>query len=395
MLSKKIYGVTEITGFIKDAIENASLNDIWIEGEVSNFKNAAGNYFFYLKDEFSILRCVMFSPPQMEIRDGMKVLAKGDIRVYGKRGYYQLYVREIKRSGIGELFLKYLELKNRLEKEGLFDIANKKQIPWLPSTIGVVTSVDGAAIRDIIKVIKKRFPVNIVIYPVRVQGEEAAMEIANAINKMNEREDIELIIVGRGGGSWEDLWAFNEEVVARAIYNSKIPVISAVGHETDFTIADFVADARAATPSVAAEMAVPDKEEVENRIRGDIIRLENVLRKNLEIMKGRLDKFDEKRFLREMRRAIERSVERVSKYEEMLISMAERRIEILNENVKTISKIIDSHSPYKALERGYAIAMLPNNEIFKSVDDVDIGDVIKLRVRDGETKCQVKEKKKI
>ncbi len=395
MLNKKIYGVSEITGFIKDAIDNASLRDIWIEGEISNFRKAAGNYFFYLKDEFSILRCVMFSVPDIELKDGMKVLAKGDIRVYERRGYYQLYVREIKRSGIGELFLKYLELKKKLEKEGLFDESHKKPLPWLPNKIGVITSVDGAAIKDIIKVIRKRFPVHIVLYPVRVQGDGAAAEIANAIEKMNARKDIDVIIVGRGGGSWEDLWAFNEEIVARAIYNSKIPIISAVGHERDYTIADFVADMRAPAPSAAAEMAVPDMRDVEARLLSMVARMEGAVRNRVERMKGRLDMFNEERFLREIRRAVDRNEENLNRLKEMLIFLVKRKVEVLRENIEMLSRVLDSSSPYKALERGYAMVMLSNNEIFKSVDDVDVGDVVRVRVKDGETKCQVKEKKKI
>jgi exodeoxyribonuclease VII large subunit len=255
--------------------------------------------------------------------------------------------------------------------------------------------VDGAAIKDIIKVIRKRFPVHIVLYPVRVQGDGAAAEIANAIEKMNARKDIDVIIVGRGGGSWEDLWAFNEEIVARAIYNSKIPIISAVGHERDYTIADFVADMRAPAPSAAAEMVVPDMRDVEARLFSMVARMEGAVRNRVEMMRGRLDMFNEERFLREMRRVVDRNEENLNKLKEMLIFLVKRKVEVLKENIEMLTRVLDSSSPYKALERGYAIVMLSNNEIFKSVDDVDVGDVVRVRVKDGETKCQVKEKKKI
>ncbi len=276
--ARHVYTVSEITQDIKLILE-ANFNDVWVEGEVSGFtKTPKGIMFFSLKDNTSLLKCVMFNSHgasvKFEIKDGMNLICFGRIGVYEKDGKYQLYVQQVEPKGIGSLQLALEQLKEKLEKEGLFAAEHKKPIPYLPSKIGVVTSLSGAAIKDILKVLDRRFSdVQIIINPAQVQGESAKEEISQAIrdfNLFNERvpapERIEVMIVGRGGGSIEDLWAFNEEIVARAIYNSKIPVISAVGHERDWTIADLVADLRAPTPSVAAELVIPKKEDLRERL---------------------------------------------------------------------------------------------------------------------------------
>lgn len=297
-----IYSVSEITQDIKLILEN-TFTEVWVEGEVSGVNRiSTGTVFFNLKDNSSVLRCVMFASYRdalkFEIKDGLKIICFGRVSVYEKDGKYQLYVEKVEAKGIGALQLALEQLKDRLEKEGLFSPAHKRPIPYLPSRIGVVTSLQGAAIKDILKVLERRFTdTQIIIKPVRVQGEGAKEEIAQAIkdlNLWNERlpssQRVEVMIVGRGGGSIEDLWAFNEEIVARAIYSSKIPVISAVGHERDWTIADLVADLRAPTPSVAAELVIPKKED----LREEVIKLNADLKRAfLDISTGYQEKLDD------------------------------------------------------------------------------------------------------
>lgn len=274
---REVLTVSQLTRIIKELLE--TLPVLWVEGEISNFKrHSSGHMYFVLKDELAQIPCVMWAGRNHLLRfapqDGMQVLAQGRITVYDKRGAYQLDVWQMQPAGIGALQLAFEQLKQRLAAEGLFDAAHKKPLPKYPSTIGLVTSPTGAAIRDLVSVLKRRWPpIEIILMPVRVQGDGAAPEIADGIHAMNQYGKVDLLIVGRGGGALEDLWAFNEEVVARAIYASKIPVISAVGHEIDFSISDFVADLRAPTPSVAAELAVPDVEEVRRRLATDVQRL--------------------------------------------------------------------------------------------------------------------------
>ena len=265
--------VSQLNHYVKRVLEhNGYLKDICIQGEISNFKHhPSGHLYLSLKDEASVLRAVMFRTAASALRflpeNGMKVIARGRITVYEPGGVYQLYIESMEPDGEGALYQAFLRLKEKLDKEGLFDSALKKPIPSYPSVISVVTAASGAAVRDIINVLGRRYPLaSVKIFPVSVQGEGAAQEIADAIHFLNEKTIGDVMIVGRGGGSIEDLWAFNEEIVARAIFQSKIPIISAVGHETDFTIADFVADLRAPTPSAAAELATPSSEDVINLI---------------------------------------------------------------------------------------------------------------------------------
>ena len=272
--TRLIYSVREITRRIKDLFEeNNDLQDVWIRGELSNFTHhSSGHMYFTLKDENSRMRAVMFAGNNRFLRfipkNGARVIIRGSITIYERDGQYQLYAREMQPDGIGSLYLAYEQLKEKLANEGLFDPRNKKEIPLYPQTIGVITSPTGAAIRDIITTIRRRYPLGrILLLPVLVQGEQAAASISWAIAEMNRRMEADVLIIGRGGGSIEELWAFNEEIVARSIFHSQIPVISAVGHETDFTISDFVADIRAATPTAAAELAVPHMQELRENIR--------------------------------------------------------------------------------------------------------------------------------
>ncbi len=395
-MKNKIYSVWEITEQIKKAIEKEEFCNLWIEGEISNFREAIGNYFFDLKDEKAIIKCVMFNPSlPFTPKNGMKVIIKGDIRVYEKRGYYQVYVQDIKVGGIGELFMRFIELKEKLQKEGIFDEKFKKPLPKIPSKIGVITSPNGSAIKDIQKVISRRFPVTIVLAPVRVQGEGSAEEIEKAIKALNRRKDIELIIVGRGGGSWEDLWAFNDERVARAIFESRIPVISAVGHETDFTIADFVADRRAPTPSAAGEIAVPDREEMFKIIENYAMRIIKITRGKLDFYKEIVGGIMKRKAFSYPFEIIYDKIEGYKKGCEDLKKAIDKFIENRETKIRFIEENLKAMNPYKVLGRGYSICFrLRDNKLFSSVDDAEVDEKIKIVVKDGEAICKIKEKKK-
>ncbi|OGP68960.1 MAG: exodeoxyribonuclease VII large subunit, partial [Deltaproteobacteria bacterium RBG_13_53_10] len=309
-----ILTVTELTREIKDILESR-FSEIWIEGEISNLRiPPSGHVYFTLKDDSSQIRAVLFRMQSRSLRflpeDGLLVVCRGRVSLYERRGEYQLYVEEMEPKGIGALQLAFLQLKEKLEKEGLFDPARKRTIPMVPRQIGIVTSPTGAVIRDILHIVHRRFEnVSILLYPARVQGEGAAQEIVDGLEYFNEFTEVDVIILARGGGSLEDLCAFNEESVARAIYRSKIPVISAVGHETDYTISDFVADLRAPTPSAAAEMVVRDKRETRQILRHMQDRLESEMR---QILQGhQADLFHFRKVLTDPRRRMERDLQRV------------------------------------------------------------------------------------
>ncbi len=394
MLKRKIFTVSEISSYIREIIEGEGLINIWVEGEISNFREAIGHYYFDLKDEKAVIRCVMFSPSlPFTPKNGMKVIVKGDIRVYEKKGYYQIYVKDIKVGGVGELFIKFLELKEKLEKEGLFDEKHKKALPKIPSTIGVVTSPNGAAIKDIQNIISRRFPVRLLLAPVRVQGEGASEEVARAIKMLNMRDDVDLIIVARGGGSWEDLWAFNDEMVARAIFESRLPVITAIGHETDYTIADFVADKRAPTPSAAAELAVPERMKIMEEIAEMARRMENAMRRRIEERKARMERVLRRKTFMYPFELIYDWIGEYEKMAEKLFKAANERIQNMRQHIAMLERSIEAMSPYKVLERGYSICFrAKDNKIFSSVDDADVGERIRVVVKDGETICRIEKK---
>jgi len=395
MLKKKIFSVGEIANFIKNLLERDELRNIWVEGEISDYRKVGNNCYFSLKDERASIKCVMFNAENASLREGMKVIVKGDVGVYEKRGYYQLYVREIKIGGIGEIFIKFLEMKEKLEKEGLFDRRYKKAIPSIPSTVGVITSKEGAAIHDIYNVISRRFPLRIVLAPVRVQGETAADEIVRAIEALNEREDVDVIILARGGGRWEDLQAFNEEKVARAIFRSRIPIISGVGHESDFTIADFVADVRAATPSAAAEMAVPDGREIMEW-------MDEAMERMLSLVAGRVGRAMEtlegmrpERMMIHAARGVERKRERCEGVVKEMEGVMNSLIASRRHDMEVLHTALEAMSPYRVLERGYSICIREkDNKVFSSIGDADIGDVLRVIVKDGEAKCRMEEKRR-
>jgi len=419
-----IYTVSEITQDIKLVLEN-TFGRIWVEGEVSGLSRIpTGTVFFNLKDNASLLKCVMFfsaaNSLKFELKDGIQLVCCGRISVYEKDGKYQLYVQSAEPKGIGSLQLALEQLKQKLEKEGLFKPEHKRPIPYLPSRIGVVTSLSGAAIKDILKVLDRRFKdTHIIINPVRVQGEGAKEEIAQAIkdfNDFNSRLDtakrIEVMIIGRGGGSIEDLWAFNEEIVAREIYNSRIPVISAVGHERDVTIADLVADLRAATPSVAAELVIPKKEDLKNRITELSADLKRALS---EVVLNFQEDIDEllHRLLLSTGHILELNISNldmlskklallnpkimIKQYQEKITNLASQIQVGLNHFLKLrqaeFSKALEklsSLSPLNILSRGYSITFqMPAGRIIKEALSIKVGEVIKTKLHKGEILSQV------
>ena len=387
--------VTQLNSYIKDKIaEDEFLNTVYIKGEISNFKHHyTGHMYFTLKDENSLVKCIMFKTYTSHLdfvpKDGMKVLILGSVSVFERDGVYQIYCRAMQEDGLGSLYKAYEKLKEDLEKEGLFDKSHKKVIPKYPNTIGVLTSQTGSVIRDIINVSTRRNPnVNIKLLPVPVQGEGAGEKIANAIRIMNEKVNPDVLIIARGGGSLEDLWPFNEEIVARAIYASEIPIISAVGHETDFTIADFVADLRAPTPSAAAELAVPDITAVKLDIEKYNNRLKMALMKKLEVMKLRYEKCMVTKAFKNPLDRIENNYVRLDNYIKLIhLGISNKYKDNKNRFINIISKL-DSLSPLKTLSRGYSITQ-KEGKIIKSIDDVEKDDEIDIKLINGSIKAIV------
>lgn len=388
--------VTDLNKYIKEKIDNDEmLNNVLIKGEISNFKNHyTGHMYFTLKDENSLIKCVMFKTYTTHLsfmpKDGMKVIILGSVSVFERDGVYQVYAKAMKEDGLGSLYTAYEELKNKLEQEGLFNKEHKKKIPFMPKTIGVLTSNTGAVIRDIINVSTRRNPnVHIKLYPVPVQGPGASEKIAEGIKFMNENKLADVLIIGRGGGSLEDLWPFNEEIVARAIYDSVIPIISAVGHETDFTIADFVADLRAPTPSAAAELAVANVDDIKYTLQTYNNRYKTALRKKIELMKLEYEKCMQRQAFKNPTQKINEQYMLV----DMKIKIIQNSIKIkLKEGktnfVKQVSRI-DSLSPLKTLARGYSIVTKENGQIAKEAKELSKGEKIAIRLSDGKINATV------
>lgn len=392
---RHIYKVSELTQDIKLILES-TFPEIWVEGEVSNFKkHSSGHIYLTLKDANSQIKCCFFRGNnfnlKFEMKDGMQVLAFGRVGVYERDGAYQLYIQKVEPKGVGALALAFEQLKKKLEKEGLFAAEHKKPIPFLPRKIGIVTSRTGAAIRDILNILERRFAdTEIIISPVKVQGEGAAAEIAKAIenfNSLNGRSflgDIEVLIVTRGGGSLEDLWAFNEEIVARAIYNSKIPVISAVGHEVDFTIADFVADLRAPTPSAAAELVLPKKEDLKEKLSYFASRLNNYMMEEFDSRAQNLNNLLSSYAFRAPIENIEQLIQSVDNLNSNLntnFSHLFNNQEVLAQNL--ISRL-ETLSPLSILSRGYSVALkLPKEEVIFEANQVNANDLVKIRLNKG------------
>ena len=392
----KVISVCELNGYIKDLLDSdAILAGVYVRGELSNYKvYPSGHHYFTMKDPDGALRCVMFKGSALKLRfkpkDGMSVVAFGRVTVYPRDGTYQLYVNELTPDGVGDLYVAFEQLKEKLYKEGLFDERFKKPLPRYPDSIAVITSPAGAAVRDIIRILKSRWPMSKVkVMPVRVQGAEAPQEITDAIRYANAHNVADLIITGRGGGSIEDLWAFNDESVARAIFESSIPVISAVGHEPDVTIADFVADFRAATPSNAAQVAVPDATEIREALLALEIRLHQVVNRELKMKRQRLGELQDKRVLQSPKNYIDDKRLLLDRSQDKLCAALQRKLHLNRERYARLAAAVDAMSPLKVLGRGYAIARREDGIIVKEAADVKTGDRITVRLRKDEIKCVV------
>ncbi|WP_096201195.1 exodeoxyribonuclease VII large subunit [Bacillus sp. FJAT-45350] len=444
MGTEQILTVSDATKYIKRTFEEDDLlQDIWIRGELSNFKqHSRGHMYFTIKDEHSRMQGVMFAGNNRFLKfrpeDGMKVLIRGNVTVYEPYGSYQMYAREMQPDGVGSLYLAFEELKGKLQREGLFAEDNKKPLPSCPTRIAIVTSPTGAAIRDMITTIKRRFPMaSITLLPVLVQGDEAAPSIVKGIEQANAAGIFDVLIVGRGGGSIEDLWAFNEEIVARAIYHSMLPIISAVGHETDITIADFVADIRAATPTAAAELAVPSSDELYERLSitkarmiramkerysGESKRLQQLqksyaFRYPVQLVKQKEQDLDRllERLEKEANRAIDRKKDKLSqlhkdlkrnhpkakiadaseRHKELVATLKRQMNDITKEKnhlfQASIAKL-NMLSPLKVMERGYSLVYSGENKLVKTVNQLEEGNKVQIQLKDGQLMCEVKEK---
>lgn len=389
-MTQQILSVTQINEYIRSMMDaDTLLAGLVVRGEISNYKvYPSGHHYFTLKDEGGALRCVMFKGNAMRLRfrpeNGMKVIAVGKISVYPRDGAYQLYCSNLVLDGVGDLYAAFEQLKAKLAAQGLFDPAHKKTLPQYPGVIGIVTSSAGAAVHDMLRILKKRYPLSQVkLLPVRVQGAEAPGEIAAAIAYANHYDLADLLIVGRGGGSIEDLWAFNDETVAYAIYHSRIPVISAVGHEPDVTISDYVADLRAATPSNAAELAVPDQDALQQQLDNMSAVMGNLLdrqlrtaRKQLNILAQSPSLTSPDQYIQQRRKSLELLKSRIYSTQVRVVHSHKQRF------IAATAKL-DAMSPLKVLTRGYAMAMNEENSVISSVKQVKTGDVLHVSVSDG------------
>ena len=391
-----IYSITQINEYIQGRMnEDPMLAQVAVRGEISNYKlYPSGHHYFTLKDEQSALKCVMFKGNAMSLRfrpaSGMKVIALGRISVYPRDGQYQLYVSSMAMDGIGDLYAAFEALKKKLSQQGLFDPAKKKPIPKYPQTIGVVTSSAGAAVHDILRILRRRYPLcSVRLLPVRVQGAEAPEEIVSAIRYANAHDLADLLIVGRGGGSIEDLWAFNDERVAYAIYESHIPIISAVGHEPDVTIADYVADLRAATPSNGAELAVPDREALTQNLDAFSAAMTGALNRQLRLASQRLEGLAASPALRSPTGYLDRREKDLGLLKEKLLAAQNRELSKAQQKyVANVAKL-DAMSPLKVLSRGYAMAQKETGELIRSVKQTTTGESIVVSLADGKLNASI------
>ena len=389
-MEQKVLSVGQLNDYIKTRLDgDPYLRNVAIRGELSNYKMyPSGHHYFTLKDETGAMKCVMFKSSAMRLRfrpeNGMKVIAMGSVTVYVRDGVYQLYCTGLVLDGIGDLYAAFEQLKARLGEQGLFDPAHKKPLPKFPGTIGIVTSSAGAAVHDMLRILRKRYPLTQVkLLPVRVQGAEAAMEIAGAIAYANRHKLADLLIVGRGGGSMEDLWCFNEEIVARAIFDSQIPVISAVGHEPDVTISDFVADLRAATPSNAAELAVPDQDALRQTLDEMQNAMAVAMQQKIDRAGERLEQISNRPVLRSPMASFEGKKQNLELLKNRLVAAQSGRVSAERQRfVANVGKL-DAMSPMKVLTRGYAMVATEDGRLVRSVSDVKTKQPIAVRVSDG------------
>lgn len=397
-MAQQVLSITQINEYIRSQMDSdALLNNVAVRGEISNYKvYPSGHHYFTLKDEGAALKCVMFKGNAMRLRfrpdNGVKVIAMGKISVYPRDGAYQLYCTAMAMDGIGDLYAAFEQLKRKLEAQGLFDPAHKKPLPKYPGTIGIVTSSAGAAIHDMLRILRKRYPLSKVrLLPVRVQGVEAPEEIAGAIRYANMYRLADLLIVGRGGGSIEDLWAFNDERVAYAIYHSDIPVISAVGHEPDVTISDFVADLRAATPSNAAELAVPDQDALRQMLDSMSGAMATALSRQLTSARRHYQLLSAHPSLQSPVGYLEQRRKNLELLKNKLISIQNQQINSAKARYIAMTSKLDAMSPLKVLTRGYAMAQREDGTVLRSVSQVETGDSITISVSDGRLCASVTE----
>jgi len=395
-LESEIFTVGELTKYIKKILENNNkLNDLFVRGEISNLTyHSSGHVYFSLKDEKTQVKCVLFSRYErnmnFKLEEGMKVILKGSLEVYVPMGEYSIIVKEVQPDGLGTLHLAFTQLKEKLQKEGLFSSEYKKEFPRFPKKIGIITSSTGAALQDILKVLKKRYPiVEVILVPTLVQGNGSAESIVNSIKMINELSDVDLAIVGRGGGSLEDLWSFNEEIVARAIFQSEIPIISAVGHEVDFTISDFVADERAPTPSAAAEMAVPDMKELYEDINHLKIRGSKSLSHKLELYKSDLKQIDKSLLYKKIMNIIDKNHRELDQTKDSLRENLRNILEIRKRDLEIAESKIISLNPMSILGRGYSVVM-SGDKIITSSSKIMKGEDINILLHKGRVEAKVK-----
>lgn len=393
---KQIYSVSELTKDIREILSD-SFPNVWVKGEISTLRiPQSGHMYFTLKDKNAQLKCVFFRGANMKLQfkleEGMECILLGRISVYDQSGQYQLYVESVEPMGKGALQQAFEQLKKKLESEGLFDKVRKREIPFLPKTIGVVTSSTGAAIRDILNIIDRRYAnTHIIIRPCLVQGKTAAQDIAQGIKDLNDYKEIDVIIVSRGGGSLEDLWAFNEEPVARAVYSSKIPVISAVGHEIDFTICDFVADLRAPTPSAAAELVVQEKERIVNTLDAIQARITEAVMQKIRLSKMRFDRLAESYAMRRPQVIVDRYQQELDSLQMLISARIENFLKEKQSRLAQISSRLVNLNPLAILSRGYSVTYLtPDGKVVKNAKTVKKGDIIKTKLHKGVIISQVK-----
>ena len=398
-MAQNVLSISQLNEYIRGRMDaDPLLTQVAVRGEISNYKlYPSGHHYFTLKDESSALKCVMFKGNAMRLRfrpeNGMKIIAMGKVSVFPRDGAYQLYCTAMAMDGVGDLYAAFEQLKRKLEVEGLFDPAHKKQLPKYPGTIGIITSSAGAAVHDMLRILRKRYPLSRVrLLPVRVQGAEAPAEIVAAIRYANYWKLADLLIVGRGGGSMEDLWAFNDEGVAHAIYQSEIPVISAVGHEPDVTISDFVADLRAATPSNAAELAVPDQDALQQQLDAMTNAMATCLNRQIRGARQHLDVLSHSPALKSPDGYLQQRSKSLELLTNRLVAAQNQNITRKNQQyIAAVSKL-DAMSPLKVLSRGYAMAQNERGEVIRSVNQVDLGERISISMSDGKLSATVMNK---
>ena len=388
-MEERYLTVTALTKYIKYKFDHDyNLEEVLLEGEISNFRhNSRGHFYFTLKDENASISVIMFSSfaktVKFEPKDGMKVFVKGNVSVYEPQGTYRLNVKEMKSDGVGDLYLAFQQLKSQLEKEGLFDPKYKKKLPMFPNTVGVITSPTGAAIRDIINTIGRRYPLTrVVLYPAIVQGDGAKDDIVKQIKLANEQNICDVLIVGRGGGSIEDLWAFNERIVAQAIFDSNIPIISAVGHEIDFTIADFVADMRAATPTAGAEIATPSIDVLKENIKYNVDYMNKVLKQRFDNMKLYINNLDKRMEALSPINTLNNKKMLLNEYKKQLNILFQSILNNKKNEYRLLENKLQALNPFSIMDKGYSINSV-NGKVVSSVEEVKVGDTLETKMKDG------------